>query len=49
VPENAPWLAEFQREVSLFPNGKHDDQVDSMTQFLRWFAAPMAEPRIRFL
>ena len=20
----------------MFPNGKHDDQVDSMSQFLNW-------------
>jgi phage terminase large subunit-like protein len=49
VPENAPWIAEFQREVTLFPNGKHDDQVDSMTQFLRWLAEPQVMPRIRAL
>lgn len=49
VPSEAPWLAEFQREVSLFPNGKYDDQVDSLSQFLRWFAKPKVEPRIRSL
>ncbi|MCH8113048.1 MAG: phage terminase large subunit [Proteobacteria bacterium] len=36
LPEEAPWLAEFEREVLSFPLGKFDDQVDSMTQFLRW-------------
>ena len=46
---DAPWIAELQREVSLFPNGKHDDQVDSLTQFLRWFAEPRLMPRIRAL
>lgn len=46
VPADAPWIAEFQREISLFPNDKHEDQVDSLTQFLRWFAAPRVEPRI---
>lgn len=35
LPETAPWLAAFESEVAVFPNGKHDDQVDSMTQFLR--------------
>lgn len=49
VPNDAPWIAEFQREVSLFPNGKHDDQVDSMTMFLRTLAEPSAEPWIRSL
>ena len=35
LPEKAPWLAAFESEVAAFPNGKHDDQVDSLTQFLR--------------
>lgn len=34
VPEQAAWLADFKRECLAFPNGRHDDQVDSMTQFL---------------
>lgn len=40
VPLDAPWLAAFQREVTLFPAGKHDDQVDSLSQFLKWFSQP---------
>ncbi len=36
LPESADWLEEFQRELLNFPNGVHDDQVDSLTQFLRW-------------
>ncbi len=38
IPESAPWLHDFQLEVLAFPNGRHDDQVDSMAQFLRWIA-----------
>ena len=38
VPSDAPWLAAFQREITLFPNAKYDDQVDSLSQFLKWFA-----------
>lgn len=34
IPLEAPWLAEFKRECLAFPMGRHDDQVDSMTQFL---------------
>lgn len=49
VPQNAPWIADFQREVSVFPNGKYDDQVDSLSQFLRWLAEPQVMPRIRAL
>lgn len=36
VPHEAPWLAEFIRELCGFPNVKHDDQVDSVTQYLLW-------------
>ena len=35
VPEKAPWLKAFLDEFSAFPHGKHDDQVDSVVQFLR--------------
>ena len=35
LPETADWLEEFENEVMAFPNGKYDDQVDAMTQFLR--------------
>src|SRR5207248_3714170 len=37
IPETAPWLAEYLHEMTVFPNGKHDDQVDSTAQFLDWF------------
>lgn len=40
IPTDAPWLAEFRRELMLFPNGKHDDQVDSLSQFLNWQDRP---------
>jgi len=36
LPRSAEWLEEFKRELLNFPNGVHDDQVDSLTQFLRW-------------
>jgi len=35
VPRNARWLNEFRREVTAFPSGRYDDQVDSMVQFIR--------------
>jgi predicted phage terminase large subunit-like protein len=28
-PKKAPWLAEFENELLLFPNSSHDDQVDA--------------------
>jgi predicted phage terminase large subunit-like protein len=40
IPETAPWLAEYLHEMTVFPNGKHDDQVDSTAQFLDWFKKP---------
>ena len=49
VPAEAPWLAAFQREISLFQTGKHDDQVDSLSQFLKWHAQPVTTLRTRFL
>jgi hypothetical protein len=32
--------AEYLHELMVFPNGKHDDQVDSTAQFLDWFKKP---------
>src|SRR5690242_13656297 len=40
IPETAPWLAEYLHELTVFPKGKHDDQVDSTAQFLEWFKKP---------
>jgi predicted phage terminase large subunit-like protein len=34
IPAEAPWLAEFLHELAVFPNGKFDDQVDSVSQAL---------------
>jgi len=36
LPKSAAWLGEFLTEMLSFPNGRHDDQVDSVSQFLRW-------------
>jgi phage terminase large subunit-like protein len=33
-PGEAPWLAEVRRALMLFPKGRNDDQVDSLTQLL---------------
>jgi len=35
-PYDANWLSELESELVVFPRGKHDDQVDSMSQALRW-------------
>lgn len=34
VPQEAPWLAGWLNELLAFPNGRHDDQVDSTSQAL---------------
>ena len=36
LPEQAPWLADFESELFAFPGGAHDDQVDALTQYLDW-------------
>lgn len=36
LPKSAPWLDELRAEILAFPHGKHDDQVDSISQFLNW-------------
>jgi hypothetical protein len=36
IPLQADWLAEYQHEMAIFPNGKYDDQVDSTSQALDW-------------
>jgi len=40
IPQGAPWLAQYLHEMAVFPNGKHDDQVDSTAQFLEWLQKP---------
>ena len=36
LPNRALWLADYERELVAFPNGKNDDQVDSTSQYLDW-------------
>ncbi len=36
LPERAPWLIDFEGEFFGFPLSTNDDQVDSVTQFLKW-------------
>jgi phage terminase large subunit-like protein len=46
LPREAPWLADFLQEVLAFPNGRHDDQVDSMTQFRQWTSEDWFPPSV---
>ena len=34
LPEHAPWLEKFRREILAFPKGRHNDQVDALSQAL---------------
>ncbi|AAZ68420.1 phage terminase large subunit [Ehrlichia canis] len=37
LPNDAPWLSNFEQELLSFPNTQNDDQIDSITQYLHWF------------
>jgi predicted phage terminase large subunit-like protein len=39
VPSDARWLATWLDELLAFPNGRHDDQVDSTSQALDYLSA----------
>lgn len=39
LPEQSPWLPDFLNELWAFPNGCHDDQVDSMVQFIDYMGS----------
>jgi len=47
LPAEARWLADFRRECLSFPTGKHDDMVDSMTQFMDFLGERRAQARQR--
>jgi predicted phage terminase large subunit-like protein len=46
LPKSAPWLEAFTAELLAFP-GRHDDQVDALTQGLAW-GRSMWSHRARF-
>jgi phage terminase large subunit-like protein len=33
--KNADWLVEFEKELTSFPSGTHDDQVDALSYAAR--------------
>jgi predicted phage terminase large subunit-like protein len=37
LPREAGWPAEYLHELTAFPRGRHDDEVDSTAQMLDWF------------
>ena len=44
LPTQAPWLEAYERELLSFPFSKHDDQVDSTAQALKWIHEEGQEP-----
>ncbi|MGE0095975.1 MAG: phage terminase large subunit [Alphaproteobacteria bacterium] len=38
LPREAEWLGDYLSEILGFPNGRHDDQVDSTSQALEWLS-----------
>ena len=45
LPKEAGWRADYLHELTVFPGGKYDDQVDSTAQFPR--LAQAGRPRAR--
>lgn len=43
-PSDADWLDDMLEEFALFPNGRHDDQVDALCQGLQWLRNKLHEP-----
>jgi hypothetical protein len=42
--KEAGWRAEYLHELTIFPGGKYDDQVDSTAQLLDWLKGAGREP-----
>jgi predicted phage terminase large subunit-like protein len=40
IPRRADWPNNLRMAIIQFPNGRHDDQVDSISQFLKWAERP---------
>lgn len=48
-PSFRPWVAGFVEECAAFPNGTHDDQVDSMSQALNRLLVSAKRSRVRWM
>lgn len=42
LPSSAPWLVDYEMQIRSFPQGAHDDDVDSTSQALSYFARTQA-------
>lgn len=49
IPRHSSWRSSFEQELTAFPKGAFDDQVDAVTQFLgAWEKGPLHQ-RLQFL
>ncbi|SRR6266851_2390435 len=46
LPKEAPWLSDLLHEMLAFPRSRHDDQIDSISQFLGWAESWRSEPEL---
>ncbi len=44
LPHEAPWLGTYISELLAFPFGRHDDQVDSSSQALKYLTTKLPPP-----
>ncbi|MFN4281602.1 MAG: phage terminase large subunit [Alphaproteobacteria bacterium] len=47
IPSEAPWLVDFLHELLTFPDGRYDDQVDALSQFLNYVTTRHYRYRVR--
>lgn len=47
LPTEAPWLEVFENELISFPNCIHKDQVDALSQLIKFYAFFMRDPFLR--
>ena len=45
LPDEAPWLTDYETQLCRFPLDHFDDMVDSTSQFLRWAGKPKFKRR----
>lgn len=50
IDSESAWRKEYIQELLTFPNSRHDDQIDSTSQYLNYaFTKPQFKPSIRLL
>lgn len=46
LPDEAPWLADFEKELLGFPGARYDDQLDALVMLLEWFRNSVPAPMV---